>query len=91
MSSPRCQEVREIGEGRVKPPHPYIFMFLMCVDVAQIGKMFLRRRLDVFAPSKTKLKGRGEVMFVEVVGRVSGVAGGREKGWSNPFYEMSGC
>ena len=36
--------------------------------------MFLRRRLDVCALSETKLKGRGEV-----VGRVSGVAGGRER------------
>ena len=31
------------------------------------------------ALSETKLKGRGEVMFREVVGRVSGVSGGRER------------
>ena len=32
--------------------------------------MFLRRRLDVCALSETKLKGKGEAMFGEVVGRV---------------------
>ena len=31
------------------------------------------------APSETKLKGKGEVMFSEVVGRVSGVAAGRAR------------
>ena len=32
---------------------------------------------DACALSETKLKGKGEVMFGEVVGRESGVAGGR--------------
>ena len=42
---------------------------------AEIGKMFLRRRFDVCALSETKLKGKGEVMFGEVVGRArEGVA-----------------
>ena len=36
--------------------------------------MFLRRRFDVCALSETKLKGKGEVMFGEAVGRVSGIA-----------------
>ena len=46
---------------------------------------FLRRRFDVCALSETKLKGKSEVMFGEVVGRVSGVAvAGRGKGW--PCY-----
>ena len=55
------------------------------VKTGEIGKIFLRRRFDVCAPSATKLKGKGEVMFGEVVGRVSDVAGGRrEKGW--PCY-----
>ena len=36
----------------------------------EIGKMFLRRRFDVCALSETKLNGKGEVMFGEVVGRV---------------------
>ena len=46
------------------------------VNKGEIGKM-LRRRFDVCALSETKLKGKDEVMFVEVVGRVSGVVGGR--------------
>ena len=41
----------------------------------EIGKMFL----DVSALSETKLKGKGEVLFGEVVGRVSGVDGGRAR------------
>ena len=45
----------------------------------EIGKMFLRWRFDVCALSETKLKGKGEVMFGEVVGRVSGVAVGRAR------------
>ena len=45
----------------------------------KICKRFLRRRLDVCSLSKTKLKGKGEVMFGEVVGRMSGVVGGRAK------------
>ena len=43
------------------------------VNKCEICKIFLRRRLDVCALSDTKLKRRGEVMFGEVVGRVSGV------------------
>ena len=50
------------------------------VKKGEIGKMFLRRRLDVCALSETKLQGRDEVMFGEVVGRMSG----RGKEW--PFY-----
>ena len=56
----------------------------MCVEVeknevnkGEVGKMFLRRWLDVSAISETKFEGKGEVMFGEVVGRVSGVAGRR--------------
>ena len=44
------------------------------VKKGEIGKMFLRRRLDVCALSETKLKGK-----CEVVGWVSGVAGGRAR------------
>ena len=47
--------------------------------MGEIGKMFLRRRFDVCALSETKLKGKGEVMFGEVVCRVSGVAVGRAR------------
>ena len=49
------------------------------VKKGEIGKMFLRRRFDVCALSETKLKGKGEVMFDEVAGRVSGVAAGRAR------------
>ena len=49
------------------------------VKKGEIGKMFLRRRFDVCALSETELKGKGEVMFGEVVGRVSGVAVGRAR------------
>ena len=45
----------------------------------KIGKMFLRRRFDVCALNETKLKWKGEVMFGEVVGRVSGVERGRAR------------
>ena len=54
----------------------------MCVDEVKkgkIGKMLLRRRFGVCALSETKLKIKGEVMFGKVVGRVSGVAGGRAR------------
>ena len=59
-------------------------MFLMCMKVnevkkGEVGKIFLRRRFDVCALSDTKLKGKGEIMFGEVVGRVSGVAGRRAR------------
>ena len=85
LASPRCQ-VRERGEGRVKPPQSInigVFNVSGCstnkVKKGEIGKMFLRQRFDVCALSETKLKGKGEVMFGEVVGRVSGVAGGRAR------------
>ena len=47
------------------------------VKKGEIGKMYLRRRFDVCALSETKPKEKGEIMFGEVVGRVSGMAGGR--------------
>ena len=45
----------------------------------EISKMFLRQRLDVCAQGETKLKGKCEVMFGEVVKRMSGVAEGRAR------------
>ena len=39
----------------------------------EIGRLFERRELDVLAMSETKLRGRGEVMFGSVTGRMSGV------------------
>ena len=41
-----------------------------------VGRMFVERGLDVLVLSETKLKGKGEVSFGEVVGRVSGVDSG---------------
>ena len=37
-----------------------------------IGCMFGRRGMDVLALCETKMKGKGEVVFGEVTGRVSG-------------------
>ena len=45
----------------------------------EISKIFLRQKCDVCAVRETKLKGKGEVMFGEVVGRLSGVRGGRAR------------
>ena len=42
-----------------------------------IGRMFVKRKLDVLALCETKMKGKGEREFGPVVGRVSGVDGGR--------------
>ena len=44
------------------------------VKNGEMGKIFLRRKLDASALSETKLKGRGEV-----VGRVSGMVGGKAR------------
>ena len=44
--------------------------------------MFLRRRFDVCALSETKLKGKGEVMFGEVVGRQGKGGGGPVAEWA---------
>ena len=59
----------EIGDGRVKPPQSLnIGLFNVCgcstneAKKGEIGKMFLRRRLDVCAVSETELKGKGEVV-----------------------------
>ena len=46
------------------------------VKKVEIGKIFLRRRFDVCSLSETKLKGKGEVMFGKVVGKISGVSVG---------------
>ena len=52
-----------------------------CNDSAKrecLGRMFAERGLDVLVLSETKLKGKGEVSFGEVSGRVSGV----DSGWA---------
>ena len=41
--------------------------------------MFGRRGMDVLALCETKMKGKGEVAFGEVIGRVSGVERGRAR------------
>ena len=45
----------------------------------EIGCMFKDRRMDVLALCETKMKGKGERVFGEIVGRVSGVERGRAK------------
>ena len=61
------------GEGKASPMlNICVFNVRGCstngVHKGEIGKMFLRRRLDVCALSETKLKGRGAVRICEVVG-----------------------
>ena len=45
----------------------------------EIGCMFGRRGMDVLALCETKMKGKGEVAFCEVTGRMSGVERGRAR------------
>ena len=45
----------------------------------EIGCIFGRRGMDVLALCETKMKGKGEVAFGEVTGRVSGVERGRAR------------
>ena len=45
----------------------------------EIGCMFGRRRMEVLALCETKMKGKGELAFGEVTGRVSGVERGRAR------------
>ena len=42
-----------------------------------IGKMLVKHKFDVVAISGMKMKGKGERVFGSVLGRVSGVDGGR--------------
>ena len=69
------------GEGKAsQSPNIGVFNVRGCstneAKKGEIGKMFLRRRFEVCALSETKLKRKGEVIFGEVVDRVSGVAVG---------------
>ena len=45
----------------------------------EIGCMFGRRGMDILGLCETKMKGKGEVAFGEVTGRVSGVERGRAR------------
>ena len=78
---PRCQ-VRERGEGRLKPPHSLnIGVFNVCkcstneVKKGEIGKIFLRRRLVVCALSQNKLK------------QSVGCGGTKDEGRGGPFTD----
>ena len=44
-----------------------------------IGRMFVKRKLDVLALSETKMRGKGEVEFGSVYGRRSGISRGRAR------------
>ena len=52
--------------------------------------MFGRRGMDVLALCETKMKGKGEVAFGEVTGRVSGVERGRARGVALLLSEWMG-
>ena len=65
------------GEGEASPIPKCYGSSTNVEKKGEISKMFLRQNLDVRALSEPKLRGKGEVMFGEVVGRVSGVGGGR--------------
>ena len=45
----------------------------------EIGRMFVRRKMDVLALCETKMRGKGEAQFGEMNGRVSGVESGRAR------------
>ena len=45
----------------------------------EIGDKFLERKMDVLALCETKMKGKGEITFGDVVGRGSGVERGRAR------------
>ena len=74
-------------EGRVTSPQTLV---LGCLNVrgcstieskrCEIGDMFSKRRIDVLALCETKMKGKGEAVFGEVIGRVSGVEREKERG-----------
>ena len=89
----KCQ-VRERGDGRVKPPQSLnicVFKVSGCTtnveNKDEISNMFLRWKLDVCALSETKFKGKCEVLFGEVVGRVSDVGGSEGEGRGGPVTE----
>ena len=58
------------------------------VKKGEISKMFFKRRFDVCALNETKLKGKGDVMFGEMVLRVSGVTAGRARKGGGPITEL---
>ena len=74
------------GEGRISPPRTLVIGSLNVRGCStseakreEIGRMFVRRKLDVLALSETKMKGKGEIEFGSVSGRRSGVGRGRAR------------
>ena len=72
------------GSGRIAPTRTLVIGSLNVRGCGtseekrgEIGSMFVRRTMDVLALSETKIKGKGEVSFGSVIGRVSGVEDGR--------------
>ena len=73
-------------EGRLTSPRTLV---VGCLNVCgfstteskrcDIGCMFGRRGMDVFALCETKMKGKGEEALGEVTGRVSGIERGRAR------------
>jgi hypothetical protein len=83
---PKNSQIAEKGDGRITPLRTLKIGTLNvrgCGTIEskrmEIGDMFERRKMDVLALrlSETKMKGKGEIMFGNVKGRMSGVVGGR--------------
>ena len=83
---PQRQHERGGVAGRLTSPRTLVVGSLNvrgCSSIeskrCEIGCMFGRRGMDVLALCETKMKGKGEVAFGEVTGRVSGVRRGRAR------------
>ena len=83
--SQRQHERRRVA-GRLTSPRTLVVGSLNvrgCSSIeskrCEIGCMFGRMGIDVLALCETKMKGKGEVAFGEVTGRVSGVERGRAR------------
>ena len=81
---PQRRHEREGVAGRLTSPRTLVvgsFEWHGCSTIeskrCEIGCMFGRRGMDVLALCETKMKGKGEVVFGEVTGRVSRVKRGR--------------
>ena len=85
------QRLHERGgvTGRLTSPRTLVVGFSNVCGCSTIeskrcenGCMFGRKGMDVLVLCETKMKGKGEVVFGEVTGGVSGVEiGGRERVW----------
>ena len=86
MNFPQRQHERGGVAGKLISPRTLVVGSLNvrgCSSIeskrCEIGCMFGRRGMDVLALFETKMKGKGEVAFGEVTGRVSGVKRGRAR------------